>query len=846
MLVQLFLASFKANFGRSLFALAGIALGVALGLAVHVINQSAIGEMQQATRSLSGDADLTISAGRMSSGGFDESVFADVLADASVAQASAVLEIEATPLIAKSPRDTIKFIGIDIFRAARLQPGFVGELNDMNDRFAMLRPDSVLLNQAARAELGEEYSREFSVKTNLRDGENENTKKGVLNVIGKIELAQYKGPLAVMDIAGAQELFQQVGVLSRIDIRLMPGVRADDWRASFAPKLAAGLSISTPKQTDEQSAAVSRAYRINLTVLSLVALFTGGFLVFSTQSLSVVRRRGEFALLRTLGVTQGELTRTLLMEGGLIGLIGGTVGAAIGLSLAAFALVQFGADMGSGFFSRLAPTMQWNALSIIVFVSLGIGAGVAGAWLPARAIARDTPARALKAADGEGSNVQLPPLWAGLGLVAFSVVLLLIPPIDDIPWFAYAAIAALLLGVLSLTPRVSTAILSALPTPKRVVASLAKRHIENAPGPSAAGIAGVVASFSLMIAMLIMVVSFRSSLEQWLTGVLDLDLYARQGTGEANALNSATGAEFGAIEGVARADFLRFRSVVLDTTHPERPPVTLITRPLREDVYAALSVVKRVPEKTGMANIVISEAVADLYGFKLAETIKLPINGVDRPAYVAAIWRDYARSFGAIVIDRDQYSTWTGDTRINDIALKLKPNTDKAKVIAAIRALPGGERYEIADAADIRKLSLTVFDRSFAVTYALEIAAIFVGLAGISATFSAAAWARRREFGMLRHLGVTRREIAGLLASEGALLGSLGAVIGLALGVVIALILIFVVNRQSFHWSMELHMPWLTLAILSIVLVTLTAISATISGRYAMSRQVVTTVKDDA
>jgi putative ABC transport system permease protein len=343
-----------------------------------------------------------------------------------------------------------------------------------------------------------------------------------------------------------------------------------------------------------------------------------------------------------------------------------------------------------------------------------------------------------------------------------------------------------------------------------------------------------------------MVVSFRSSLEQWLTGVLDLDLYVRQGTGEANALNSAIGAEFEAINGVDRADFLRFRSIILDGSRPERPPVTLITRPLRDDVYDALSIVKRAPSRPDMANIFISEAVADLYDFKLSETIKLPVDGVDRDAYVAGIWRDYARSFGAIVIDRKQYIAWTGDKRINDIALKLKPGVEKAKVIAAIRVLPNGERYEIADAAEIRKLSLTVFDRSFAVTYALEIAAIFVGLAGISATFSAAAWARRREFGMLRHLGVTRREIAGLLASEGALLGSLGALIGLALGIAIALILVFVVNRQSFHWSMELHMPWLALFILSIALITLTAISATISGRYAMSRQVVAAVKDDA
>ena len=436
---------------------------------------------------------------------------------------------------------------------------------------------------------------------------------------------------------------------------------------------------------------------------------------------------------------------------------------------------------------------------------------------------------------------------AGVALIGLSILLLLLPPIEGIPWFAYAAIAALLFGVLTLTPWACTALLARLRTQSNVVTSLAKRHVENAPASSAVGIAGVVASFSLMIAMLIMVVSFRSSLEHWLTGVLNLDLYVRQGTGDTNALSPSTGAAFAAMEGVERAEFLRYRSVMLDAAQPERPPVGVIIRPVREDVLAAQNVLERAPPQTATAlpDIWISEAVADLYAFKPGKRVLLPINGIAREVYVAGVWRDYARSFGAIIVDRDQYIAWTGDAQINDVGLKLRPGVDKANVVAAIRKLPDGERYEIADAAEIRNLSLTIFDRSFAVTYALEIAAIFVGLAGISANFSAAAWARRREFGMLRHLGMTQREIARLLATEGALLGSLGAAIGLVLGVIIALVLVFVVNRQSFHWSMELHMPWLTLAILSFALVTLTAISATISGRFAMSRQAVLSVKDD-
>jgi putative ABC transport system permease protein len=298
---------------------------------------------------------------------------------------------------------------------------------------------------------------------------------------------------------------------------------------------------------------------------------------------------------------------------------------------------------------------------------------------------------------------------------------------------------------------------------------------------------------------------------------------------------------------VKNADFLRYKSIAYKD---DAPPVTLIARPLREDVLQSLTLVRRakknVLEDANLPAIWVTEAMLDLYGFEAGSIVTIPVDGLARKMMVAGIWRDYARSYGAITMDRDAYIAMTGDTKINDVAITLKPDANKTDVINAIRALPNGDRLDIVDADEIRKLSLSAFDRSFAVTYALEIAAIFVGLAGISATFSAQAWSRRREFGMLRHLGITRREIRKLLSMEGALLGAIGAAIGLVLGFAIALVLIFVVNRQSFHWSMELHIPWLVLAILSALLVALTALSAVISGRFAMSRQAVMAVREDA
>jgi putative ABC transport system permease protein len=210
------------------------------------------------------------------------------------------------------------------------------------------------------------------------------------------------------------------------------------------------------------------------------------------------------------------------------------------------------------------------------------------------------------------------------------------------------------------------------------------------------------------------------------------------------------------------------------------------------------------------------------------------------------VWRDYARTWGAVVIDESDYMRLTQDREVNDLALTLTDLGQIRQVRNAIRALPGGDRLEIAESAEIRKLSLTIFDRTFAVTYALEFAALLVGLAGISAHFSALAFARRREFGMLRHLGFQQRDIGRLLAMEGATIGIVGAAMGIVLGFAISLVLIYVVNRQSFHWGMELHPPWLVLLALSASLIALAAFAARLSGRMAMTREAVLAVKEDA
>jgi putative ABC transport system permease protein len=237
--------------------------------------------------------------------------------------------------------------------------------------------------------------------------------------------------------------------------------------------------------------------------------------------------------------------------------------------------------------------------------------------------------------------------------------------------------------------------------------------------------------------------------------------------------------------------------------------------------------------------------MVDLYGFKLGQRIRLPIGERANVFVVAGVWRDYARQTGAIQIRLADYRRLTADTSATDVAVTVGRGSSIERAIAGLRALPFGARLDISQPGAIRARTLVIFDRSFAVTYLLEAVAIVIGLFGVAATFSAQTLARAREFGMLRHVGVTRSQILAILALEGGMLTACGIAMGFVLGFAISLILVFVVNPQSFHWSMSLHVPWTMLGTVALVMLASSCSTAVIAGRGAVSVDAVRAVKED-
>jgi putative ABC transport system permease protein len=344
-----------------------------------------------------------------------------------------------------------------------------------------------------------------------------------------------------------------------------------------------------------------------------------------------------------------------------------------------------------------------------------------------------------------------------------------------------------------------------------------------------------------------MVYSFRVSFDHWLGKLLPADIQLREPLGSDTAFWSAADqAKLEAVHGVSRIEFRRTRQLLLD---PARPAVTLIARNTSaRDVAANLPLVRSLPMDAprGVEPAWISEALQDLYGYELGQRIEVPLGGQTRRFLIAGIWRDYARAFGAIAISRQAYIEETGDDSATEASAWLDDRADPAAVEAAMRAVfTRGDSVEILTSAALRERSLQIFDRAFLITYALEAIAVIIGLTGVSFAASSTALARRAEFGMLRHIGMRRNQVVGMLASEGVVTSVLGVLYGLILGAALSLVLVFVVNRQSFNWSIDLAVPAWQLCVLSIALVAAAAVTAIWSGRAAMSQDAVRAVRED-
>ncbi|WP_300320817.1 ABC transporter permease [Accumulibacter sp.] len=788
-------AQFRSRRAATLLSMLAIGLGVALGYAIHLINDAALADFARAMKSVQGDPDAVIAA-RDSAGSVPLADINQLARDPAVLVVAPVIETRVR--IDDSPIP-VSLIGLDVFSAAAVMP----QLMPRHDDRAVL--DNIFAG-------GVYASPTLLERLGLRPGDPLTLVRGEqrwrTTISGDLPATHPDEQLLVADIAWVQQRFGPAEAVSEGRVRLAPDADLSTWRTTLAQRLPAGLLIRAADDDSARLSNLSRAYRVNLNVLALVALLTGAFLVFATQLTAVAQRSTQFALLGVLGLSPRMRLLQVLLEGLAIGLPGSLLGLSLGYILAVAFTQLLGGDLGGGYFSDSAPLIVPALVPALAFLALGCLASLTGAFYPAYLNRTQALAQALTSGFSQRpaaivaspSRLALPAL---LALAAFALAQL--PPLFELPLAGYATIALVLAAGIASAPLLTQTMFGwlsgrPLPAPQRI----ALQNVAQAPLMAQVAASGLIVSFALTASMVIMVSSFRVAVDHWLDHVLPAPLYLRsKATPLPQPLLDALAtpdAPFARIERMATA------SLTLD---PRRPKVALLVRELERDNPAA-----RLPftgpvltPPVAMPVVWISEPMHEIYRVGAGETLRLPLLGREVDVFVGGVWRDYARQFGAVVISRDDYLGLGGDFQPTDLALWPLPGQQS---VAVAWLAPPIERYglELADSAAIRELSLSIFDKSFAVTYALEAAAMLIGLFGLAVTLAASVWLRARELATLAALGFDRRMLSTAVMLEGALIAGVGLLIGLGCGVAIGAVLTHVVNPQAFHWRMPLAIPW--------------------------------------
>ena len=537
-----------------------------------------------------------------------------------------------------------------------------------------------------------------------------------------------------------------------------------------------------------------------------------------------------------MGASPRWIFSLVLAQAGVVAALGGLLGIVLGLTLAFVLLNMLGGDLGGGYFSGAVPPLEIDTVALLGFWILAIAVGLLAAYFPAKAATSKHPAELLRA--GSTERVLRPVMHHRIALIfsLASLVLAFIPAIDDLPLAAYASIACLLFAGLALIPWLVQNCFSALAKslsrwqkqPSPLIFAIWR--LAQAPASAAGLIAGVVAALALTVAMVVMVASFRDSMTQWLDQVLPADLYAnfkqfKQGDEFLKNPNLFKSIE--QVPGIERYELSVQRKILFQS---DRPEVTLIARPIQQTRPAqALPLIGSVYLENSSLNqpalpvVYVSEAMVDLYDWRPGEVRTLPaFDGQQSPqkVWIAGIFRDYGRQHGALIIDLAAYQNMSGDEQYSGIAIWLVNQADPATVLNALRtAIPQFRDQEFSNRSDLRALSLTIFDRSFALTYALEIAALLVALFAVATGFAGQALLRQKEYSLVYYLGQSTTQRTTWISAESGLLLGLAVIWGTILGLLMSQILIHRVNPQSFHWTMDTSVPYLALMTLMLTLV---------------------------
>lgn len=812
---------------RTLYALTtlGVALGVASVVSIQAINRSALAAFSGSVKAVSGDATLSVRGrGAGVDDGLDEGLLDTVLADRDVTAAWPLI-LQNVAVAGTGPPgqlDILEVVGIDIFApieyplsterveaaGARVDPALLAD--------TLAQPGWVALTPTYAAERGLDVGDSLSISSGSRAF---TLHLGALVDFQKLApLASRK--IALMDIAQAQALLGRKGRITQIDLVLAPKADIAAAQARLAVALGGGVDVVTPEQRREDAAGLLAAFRLNLTALSLISVFVGVFLIFSAIQASLVRRRREFGLLRSLGATRDQVLSLILLEAGLLGLAGTVVGIPLG-----YLAAQANVDSVSGTLTSIYLLSEIESLSfppsLAVFAALvGIGGALLGALLPARDMSRRDAAALLAASALQERAHAAAPRLAWLG-VAFAVA--------AAAWYGSGGARlkesgfVLAVGLLVALPLVTPLLLRAVcghVQPRGLGPGLSVRNLVVRLHTTSFAVAALAVTVSMMVGTTLLIGSFRRTLETWIGQTLQADVFVTSESwvqgGLHATLRPAVVDSLATFPGVAGADMLR--RVRARTSGGREIQLSGIA-------HAGLDANNwntRVPLLAGDPDVVerrlregravlVSEPLARKEGLAIGDSLALATARGVVKLPVAGIGYDYSTEAGLALMSGATLASFAGPGEYTNLGLYLEPGADLDRVMDHMRATFAGQPLVFRSNSRLRGEILAIFDQTFAVTRILQVMALLIAVCGISLTLVIMARERTSELALLRALGATRGQILRLLVGEGGAMGVAGLLLGLAGGAGLAAILILLINRAYFGWTIRFGLPTGTL-----------------------------------
>ena len=833
---------------RTVVTLVGLTLGVAVVVAIRLANASSIRGFETALDVVAGKTSLEIVGAGV---GVPETQLRDLGWLRDYGRVSPVIDRTARVRAPDGTEYPVRVLGVDVlrdrpFREYRLLR-FARDGRDPRPQellALLLDPTSVMLTQRFAGRHAIEL--DTPVQLIIGDRVHDAVVRGLLLDEGPARVVD--GQLVLMDIATAQLWFDRLGWIDRVEIQLFDAETIDDAEGAIATRLPDGLRVQRPAQRGRQVEQMLAAFHFNLTALSYIALVVGLFLVYNTVAVSVITRRREIGTLRALGATRGQLRRLFLGEAALLAMAGAGLGLPAGWLLAQAAVRLTSTTVNVLYITAAATVPPLGADDLLLACAVAIPLALVGATIPAAEAAGVTPIAAVRDADRFVRDRRVPRRVAALAGLLFGAGWWLSTreAVGGLPVFGLAAALSVVFGAAALVP----ALLELLRRVGRatlwrwfgVEGLLAHANLSASVSRLAVSVAALVVSLAMLAAIAIMVGSFRDTVGYWVGQTLQGDLFVatadRAPLGPAVTISAATERRLAAHPAVAALD--RFSNVDLPYG-PDRDLIILgagdfevllehggLLFKTPADGRAAMR------RAVGADAVVVSESFAIKHDVAVDERIELDTPQGARPFQVVAVYYDYSSDRGLVVMDRTTFARHYGAQRPTGLTLYLEPDADPEAVRAELLAGVGSDhRLFIRTNAALRAEVLRIFDATFAITYALEAIAIFVAIIGVAATLVTLTLERRRELAMLRLVGAGRGQIRRMVVIEAAMLGMVSQGVGLPVGVVLSLILIYVVNVQSFGWTIQFHLPLGFLAQSTLLIAVTTALAGLYPARIA-------------